>query len=32
MDAKNLLEPVAAMVVSHAVVWVWMTITRAVAP
>ena len=31
MDAKNLLEPVLAMVVLHAVVWVWMTITRGMA-
>jgi hypothetical protein len=31
MDAKNLLEPVLAMVVLHAVVWVWMTVTRGMA-
>jgi hypothetical protein len=31
MDAKNLLEPVLATVMLHAVVWIWMTITRGMA-
>jgi len=31
MDAKNLLEPVLAMVVLHAVIWIWMTVTRGMA-
>jgi hypothetical protein len=28
MDGQNLLQPVLAMVLLHAVVWIWMTITR----
>jgi hypothetical protein len=31
MDGKNILEPVLAMFVLHAVVWIWMTITRGIA-
>ena len=27
MDAKNLLEPVLAMVVLHAAVWIWMPLS-----
>ena len=29
MDGQNLLQPVLAMVLLHAAVWIWMTVTRA---
>jgi len=29
MEATSILQPVLAMILLHAVVWVWMTVTRA---
>jgi hypothetical protein len=31
MDSTNILQPVLAMVLLHAAVWIWMTITRGMA-